>query len=68
MHPAIVVDTVSAILTQAKLGDQFRADFEKSVAAVYAAGVATSQTVVKSEPLTAEEIAAFRAYAQTVAK
>jgi hypothetical protein len=56
----IVSDTVTNIIQQAGLDERFRADFEKSVAAVYAAGVESAATVVKSVPLTDAEIAAFR--------
>lgn len=57
---ATVKDTVSRLLTQAKLDDRFRADFEKEVAAVHAAGAAETQTIVKSAPLTDAEIALIR--------
>ena len=38
----------------------FRADFAKLVGAAFDAGAATTQTVFKSEPLTAAEIAGLR--------
>ena len=57
---AHVKDTVSRLLTQAKLDDRFRADFEKEVSAVYVAGAASTQTIVKSAPLTDAEIALLR--------
>lgn len=56
--PGVVVDAVSRIMTQAKLPEEFRKDFEKEVAAVYAAGLETD--LVKSAPLSDAEIAAFR--------
>lgn len=58
---AHIADTVTAILTQANLGEEFRKDFEKAVAAVYAAGETSKATHYHSAPLTDAEIALVRA-------
>lgn len=42
MKDQLVTDTVSALLTQAKLDDRFRADFTKAIGAVYDAGAAAT--------------------------
>jgi len=55
-----VTETVNAILQQGGLDERFRSDFSKLVAAAFDAGAATTQTVFKSEPLTAAEIAGLR--------
>ena len=55
-----VTETVNAILQQGGLDERFRADFSKLVAAAFDAGAETTQTVFKSEPLTAAEIAGLR--------
>ena len=60
MKNTLVSDCVTNIIQQAGLDERFRADFEKSVGAVYDAAAATTSTVVKSVPLTDAEIAAFR--------
>ena len=55
-----VTETVNAILAQAGLDERYRADFSKLVGAAFDAGAATTQTVFKSEPLNAAEIAGLR--------
>ena len=59
MNP-IIQDTVTAIFTQTRLDECFRADVTKAVSAVFAAGESSGAVVVNSAPLSAEEIAAFR--------
>jgi hypothetical protein len=65
--PGVVVDAVSSILTQANLGEEFRADFEKRVGDAYAAGAASTEASIKSVPATDAEIAAFRDYIRAIA-
>jgi len=60
MNP-IVADTVTQLLSLARLDDAFRADFAKAVQADYDAGHAANATVYESVPLTDAEIAALRA-------
>lgn len=64
MKNTVTQDAVKAIFDQTQLDDRFRADVLKVVSAVYDAGALTAQTVVKSEPLNADEIAAFRDFAR----
>ena len=61
MKNQLITDTTTALLTQANIGDDFRADFAKAIAAVFDAGAATATTKVISSPLSDAEIAAFRA-------
>lgn len=68
MKHAQVVDTVSQILVQGKLGEEFRADFEKLVGTVRDAALTEVTTVVKSTPLTCSEIDAFRTFARSATK
>lgn len=67
MKTDIVSAAVSAILTQSGLGENFRSDFEKVVGEVYDKAHACSATIVKSTPLTCDEVNAFREFARASA-